>query len=160
MTQPDRAEPPAIPDAVVAPKSRWRLPLVWLVPLIAALAGGWLAVKTMLDKGPTVNITFRTADGIEAKKTRIRYRDIDVGTVTQVTLREDAEAVIVKAELAKQAAKLLVDDTRFWVVRPRITGGGVSGLGTLFSGVYVGLDAGESPIERYDFVGFRVVRQP
>jgi paraquat-inducible protein B len=156
MTPSDPSAPEPLPEAVAAPRSRWRLPLVWLIPVIAALAGGWLAVKSVLDKGPTVTITFRTADGIEAKKTRIRYRDIDVGTVTQVTLREDAEAVIVKAELAKQAAKLLVDDTRFWVVRPRITGGGVSGLGTLFSGVYVGLDAGESPIERYDFVGLDV----
>ena len=156
MTPPDRSEPAAIPDAVVAPKSRWRLPLVWLVPLIAALAGGWLAVKTVLDKGPTVKITFRTAEGIEAKKTRIRYRDIDVGIVTRVALREDAEAVIVTAELQKEAAKLLVDDSRFWVVRPRVSGGNVSGLGTLFSGVYIGLDAGQSPIERSDFVGLDV----
>jgi len=103
------------------------------VPLVAALAGGWLAVKAVLDKGPTVTITFRTAEGIEAGKTRIRYRDIDIGGVTQVALREDAEAVIVTAELAKEAARLLVEDSRFWVVRPRITGGGVSGLGTLLT---------------------------
>jgi paraquat-inducible protein B len=156
MTEPQGNESAAIPDAVVAPKSRWRLPLVWLIPLIAALAGGWLAVKTVMDKGPTVKITFRTAEGIEAKKTRIRYRDIDVGIVTRVALREDAEAVIVTAELQKEAAKLLVDDASFWVVRPRISGGSVSGLGTLFSGVYIGLDAGESPIERRDFVGLDV----
>ena len=156
MTQPDERAAGPIPEAVEAPRSRWRLPLVWLIPVIAALAGGWLAAKTYFDKGPTVTITFRTAEGIEAKKTRIRYRDIDVGTVTQVTLREDAEAVIVKAELAKEAAKLLVDDSRFWVVRPRVTGGGVSGLGTLFSGAYIGLDAGQSPIERYDFVGLEI----
>ena len=156
MTQPDERAAGPIPEAVEAPRSRWRLPLVWLIPVIAALAGGWLAAKTYFDKGPTVTITFRTAEGIEVKKTRIRYRDIDIGTVTRLALREDAEAVIVTAELAKEAAKLLVDDSRFWVVRPRVTGGGVSGLGTLFSGAYIGLDAGQSPIERYDFVGLEI----
>ena len=156
MTSADGNGPGSIPDAVAAPRSRWRLPLVWLIPVIAALAGGWLAVKTVYDKGPTVKITFRTAEGIEAKKTRIRYRDMDVGIVTGVALREDAEAVIVTAELQKEAAKLLVDDASFWVVRPRISGGSVSGLGTLFSGAYIGLDAGQSPIERRDFVGLDV----
>lgn len=156
MTQPDPNEPSAIPYAVAAPRSRWSLPLVWMIPVVAALAGGWLGVKAVRDQGPTVTITFRAAEGIEAKKTRIRYRDIDIGTVTQVTLRGDADAVVVTAELAKEAAKLLVDDSRFWVVRPRITGGGVSGLGTLFSGVYIGLDAGQSPAARRDFVGLDI----
>jgi len=106
MTQPDPNEPAAIPHAVAAPPSRWSLPLVWLIPVVAALAGGWLAVKSVLDKGPTVTITFSAAEGIEAKKTRIRYRDIEIGTVTQVALRSDADAVVVTAELAKEAANL------------------------------------------------------
>jgi len=156
MTQPDGSEPDAIPEAVAVPRSRWRVPLVWIIPVVAALAGGWLAVKSVLDKGPTVTITFRTAEGIEPKKTRIRYRDIDIGGVTRVTLSEDTEAVIVTAELAKEATKLLVEDSRFWVVRPRITGGGVSGLGTLLSGVYIGLDAGQSRVERRDFAGLEI----
>ena len=118
MTQPEQSGPDAIPEAVEAPRSRWRLPLVWLIPAIAALAGGWLAVKSVLDKGPTVSIEFHTAEGIEAGKTRVRYRDIDIGVVTQVVLREDAQAVVVTAELAKAAAQLLVEDSRFWVVRP------------------------------------------
>ena len=124
--------------------------------MIAALAGGWLAVKSVLDKGPTVSIEFRTAEGIEAGKTRVRYRDIDIGAVTQVVLKEDAQAVVVTAELAKEAAQLLVEDSRFWVVRPRITGGGVSGLGTLLSGAYIGLDAGQSVASRREFVGLEV----
>ena len=124
--------------------------------MIAAVAGGWLAVKSVLDKGPTVSIEFRTAEGIEAGKTRVRYRDIDVGAVTQVVLKDDAQAVVVTAELAKEAAQLLVEDSRFWVVRPRITGGGVSGLGTLLSGAYIGLDAGQSVASRREFVGLEV----
>jgi paraquat-inducible protein B len=110
----------------------------------------------VLDKGPTVSIEFSTAEGIEVRKTRVRYRDIDVGAVTQVVLREDAQAVIVTAELAKEATQLLVEDSRFWVVRPRITGGGVSGLGTLLSGAYIGLDAGQSVAPRRQFVGLEV----
>lgn len=156
MTQPEQFGPHTIPEAVEAPRSRWRLPLVWLIPAIAALAGGWLAVKSVLDKGPTVSIVFHTAEGIEAGKTRIRYRDIDIGVVTQVVLREDAQAIVVTAELAKAAAQLLVEDSRFWVVRPRITGGGVSGLGTLLSGTYIGLDAGHSAAPRQKFVGLEV----
>ncbi len=156
MTQPEQVGPETIPEAVEAPRSRWRLPLVWLIPVIAALAGGWLAVKSVLDKGPTVTIEFRTAEGIEAGKTRVRYRDIDIGAVTQVVLKEDAQAVVVTAELAKEAAQLLVEDSRFWVVRPRITGGGVSGLGTLLSGAYIGLDAGQSVTSRRTFVGLEV----
>ena len=156
MTQPEEAGPDTIPEAVEAPRSRWRLPLVWLIPVIAALAGGWLAVKSVLDKGPVVSIEFHTAEGIEAGKTRIRYRDIDIGAVKQVVLKENAEAVVVTAELAKEAAQLLVEDSRFWVVRPRITGGGVSGLGTLLSGAYIGLDAGQSVVSRRAFVGLEV----
>ncbi len=156
MTPSEHVGPDTIPEAVAAPRSRWRLPLVWLIPVIAALAGGWLAVKSVLDKGPTVSIEFRTAEGIEAGKTRVRYRDIDIGAVTQVVLREDAQAVVVTAELAKEATQLLVEDSRFWVVRPRITGGGVSGLGTLLSGAYIGLDAGQSVAARRTYVGLEV----
>jgi paraquat-inducible protein B len=109
-------------------------------------------------QGPTVSIVFHTAEGIEAGKTRVRYRDIDIGVVTQVVLKEDTQAVVVTAELAKEAAQLLVEDSRFWVVRPRITGGGVSGLGTLLSGAYIGLDAGESVKSQRKFVGLEVPR--
>jgi paraquat-inducible protein B len=159
MTRPDHSPedlPAAIPEAVAAPRKRWRVSLIWLVPLIAAVAGGWLAVKAYRERGPTVTITFRTAEGIEPNKTRIRYRDIDIGGVTQVALRDDAEAVVVTAQLARQAAPLLVEDSRFWVVRPRISGGSVSGLGTLLSGAYIGFDVGQSVNERRDFVGLEV----
>jgi paraquat-inducible protein B len=159
MTKPDDStqSPSApVPEAVAAPRRRWRIPLVWLVPLIAALAGGWLAVRAVLDKGPTVTITFRTAEGIEATKTRVRYRDIDIGVVTKVALREDTEAVVVTAKLQKEATRLLVDDSQFWVVRPRISGGGISGLGTLVSGAYIGMDVGKSVLEQRDFIGLEV----
>ncbi len=153
---PDQRDPQGaadFPEAHVAPRSRWRLQLVWLVPLVALLVGGWLAVQAILEKGPTVTITFKTGDGLEAGKTKLKFKDVEVGLVKSVTLAKDLRTVVVTAELAKDASKMLVDDTRFWVVRPRISGGTVSGLGTLLSGSYIGMDAGTAKQSRRDFVG-------
>lgn len=126
-------ELPDLPEAVAAPRARWRLQVVWLVPIVAVLIGGWLAVKAVLDEGPKIAITFITGEGLEAGKTRIKYRDVDIGVVKEVSLSRDHKHVIATAEVVKDASDLLVDDTRFWVVRPRISGGTVSGLGTLLS---------------------------
>jgi len=147
---------PDIPDAVAAPKSGRSLQLVWLIPLVAALVGGWLAVKAIVDKGPTVTVTFLTAEGLEKGKTKVRYKDVEIGLVTEVALSPDTSRVVVTAELVKDANKYLVEDTRFWVVRPRISGGTVSGLGTLLSGSYVGVDIGKSASPRHEFVGLEV----
>lgn len=146
-------ELPDLPEAVAAPRARWRLQVVWLVPIIAVLIGGWLAVKAVLDEGPKIAITFITGEGLEAGKTRIKYRDVDIGVVKEVSLSRDHKHVIATAEVVKDASDLLVDDTRFWVVRPRISGGTVSGLGTLLSGSFVGMDAGSSPKARQQFTG-------
>lgn len=150
-----RDEPgsPNFPEAVVKPRSRWRLQLVWLVPLVAVLIGGWLAVQAVLQKGPTITISFKTGEGIEAGKTKIKYKDVDIGVVKSVALSKDHGGVVARAELAKDATSLLVDDTRFWVVRPRVSGGTVSGLGTLLSGSFIGTDVGTQAKARRDFVG-------
>jgi paraquat-inducible protein B len=151
--QNDGPGPPDFPEAVATRRSRWRLQLVWLVPLIAVLIGGWLAAQAVLQKGPTITIAFKTGNGIEAQKTKIKFKDVDIGVVKSVTLSKDRRNVIVSAELAKQASSVLVDDTRFWVVRPRISGGTVSGLDTLLSGSYIGVDVGTNSKPRRDFVG-------
>lgn len=130
--------------------------MVWLIPLVAALVGGWLAVKGVLDRGPVITISFRTAEGIEAGKTKIKYKDVEVGLVTNVTLAPDLSGVIVTAELVKNAEHRLVEDTRFWVVRARISGGSVSGLGTLLGGSYIGLDIGKSSNKTRNFIGLEV----
>jgi len=147
---------PDIPDAVAAPRSGRSLQLVWLIPLVAALVGGWLAIKAIMDKGPTVTVTFATAEGLEKGKTKVRYKDVEIGLVTEVALSPDTSRVVVTAELVKDANKYLVEDTRFWVVRPRISGGTISGLGTLLSGSYVGVDIGKSANPRHEFVGLEV----
>lgn len=147
---------PDIPEAVAARKSRWSLPLVWIIPLVAALIGGWLAVKTVLERGPTITISFKTAEGIEAGTTKIKYKNVDIGEVKTINLSADRSTVIVTAQFTKQAESVLVDDTRFWVVRARVAGGSVSGLGTLVSGSYISLDVGKSTTARREFTGLEV----
>lgn len=144
-----------IPEAT-SRKSGRSISMVWLIPLVAALIGGWIAVKTQLDRGPTITIAFRTAEGIEAGKTRLKYNDVNIGEVKKVALSDDRSHVIVTAELLKETKNILVDDTRFWVVRARITGGQVSGLSTLLSGSYIGIDIGKSSKPRKKFTGLEV----
>jgi paraquat-inducible protein B len=138
------------------PKSRWSFQVIWLIPIVSALIGGWLAVKAVLEKGPEVTITFQNAEGLEAGKTKLKFKDVEVGLVKSVTLAPDLKRVIAKAELVKSFSPYLVEDTRFWVVRPRISGGTVSGLSTLLSGSYIGVDTGDSRKSRSDYVGLDV----
>lgn len=143
--------PPPLPR--VARPNRFRLSLVWLVPLIAVVIGASLLVRSLLATGPRIEIEFSTAEGIEAGKTEVRYKEVVIGRVEGVALRGDRQRVIVTVQLARSAASVARQDTQFWVVRPRIGAAGVSGLGTLFSGAYIGVDAGVSDTERDSFVG-------
>jgi paraquat-inducible protein B len=141
-----------IPHAVPAGRARWRIPAVWLVPLVAALLAGWLGIKTVLERGPTITIRFKSADGIEAGKTKLKYKDVQIGIVRSVSVSPDLKEVIVKADLAREVEPHLAEDARFWVVRPRIAAGTVSGLETLLSGAYIGVDAGKSGKGQREFV--------
>jgi paraquat-inducible protein B len=141
------------PEAIAVRRSRWRVQLVWLVPLVAVLIGGWLAVQAILEKGPTITISFETGEGLEAGKTKIKFKNVDIGVVNRVVLSPDHKRVVASAELSRDASSMLVDDTRFWVVRPRISGGSVSGLGTLLSGSFIGMDIGTKTGARRDFAG-------
>jgi paraquat-inducible protein B len=151
-----KPDAPELPEAVVATRSRWRMQLVWLVPIVALAIGGWLAVKAVLEQGPTITISFKTGEGLEAGKTKIKFKNVDVGIVKTVTLSPDSKRVVATADITKDATKLLRDDTRFWVVRPRISGGTVSGLSTLLSGSFIGMDVGNSDKARRGFVGLEV----
>ncbi len=150
---------PPVPDADEVPRAVPRKPgprtlqLVWIVPIVAALVGMGIAAKAILDKGPVITIQFDTARGIEAGKTKIKHKAVDVGVVRSVKLSEDHKHVVVSAEMDPAAKDFLVADTRFWVVRPRIAGGQVSGLGTLLAGSYIGADPGQSKQEQRHFVG-------
>src|SRR6201991_2956140 len=156
MARPPENPPPGrsdLPDAVAVPRSRWRLQWIWLGPVIAVLIGVWLAAQAILQQGPTITISFKTGEGLEAGKTKIKFKDVDIGVVKSVALSKDYARVIATAELTRDASSMLVDDTRFWVVRPRVSGGTVSGIGTLLSGAYIGTDIGNSKRERHDYTG-------
>jgi paraquat-inducible protein B len=138
------------------PRTRWAPSLVWLVPAIAAVIGGWLAFRAIFSRGPTVTITFYSAEGLEAKKTFIKYKSVDIGVVNSITLLEDRSGVKVTAQMSKDVEDLLVDDARLWVVRPRVSPTGISGLGTVISGAHIAFDPGHSKQRQRHFVGLEV----
>ncbi len=149
----NRAEGEA-PAAEVRAKRSFSI--IWVVPLVALVIGGWLAYKAFSEKGPTITITFESAEGLEAGKTKIKYKDVEVGEVTDIAINNDLSGVVVTAEMQKRAESYLTDQTRFWVVRARIGAGEVSGLGTLFSGAYIGIDPQEEGKQQKHFKGLEV----
>ncbi|MBN2061667.1 MAG: MCE family protein [Deltaproteobacteria bacterium] len=133
-------------------KKRTGLSMVWLIPLVTAIIGGWLIYKTLSEKGPQITITFRTAEGIEAGKTKIKYKDIEIGVVDSVYFSDDFSRVIVNASMGKESDPFLRRETQFWVVRPRLSLRGASGLGTLLSGAYIEIQPGQGGAHR-NFIG-------
>jgi len=134
----------SLPEAAVTRRKRLRISIVWIIPVLAALVAIGIAIQRLRSEGPTITIVMKGAEGIEAGKTFIRYKDVRIGLVSAVELSEDYSKVLVKAKIAKYAAGLMVADAKFWVVEPRISLSGISGLSTLLSGNYIGFQAGKS----------------
>jgi paraquat-inducible protein B len=151
MTEP--VEQRELPRAVVVKPKRFRLSIVWIIPVLAALVAIGIAVQRIRSEGPTITIVFKAAEGIEAGKTFIKYKDVNIGQVRAVQLTPDFTKVEVTAKMSKRAAGLMVEDAKFWVVRPTISLSGISGLNTLLSGNYIGFEAGTSANEESDFIG-------
>jgi paraquat-inducible protein B len=103
-----------------------------------------LVVHNLMQEGPTIVVTFKTGSGLTANKTEVKYRNVVVGQVSDVELADDQKSVNATIKLAKQAETFTREDSKFWVVRPRIGAGGVSGIDTLLSGDYIGADIGQS----------------
>ncbi|AHB06747.1 MULTISPECIES: intermembrane transport protein PqiB [Pandoraea] len=164
MTEPNdpqapKAPPPEaseLPTPTIEPRKRWAPSLVWLIPLVAAVIGLSLVAKALIERGPTVVIDFKTAEGLEAGKTKVKYKEVDIGTVKNIELSDDLSHVRVTVDLTKNAKRFAVKDSRWWVVRPRVAGGSVSGLSTLLSGAYIGADAGKSRESVSHFTGLEV----
>jgi paraquat-inducible protein B len=148
--QPSALEREELPEVEV--RKRRGISLVWLIPLVAGAIAIWLGYTTLQEKGPTIRVAFDNAEGLEAGKTRVRYRNVEVGLVDQVTLSEDLSHIVVGASLDRSMAAHMREGTQFWIVRPRVGLGGVSGLGTLLSGAYVEFDPGDGPTTQ-EFVG-------
>ena len=148
----ERIQSSLVPESRTLSRSRTRISLVWVIPIVAALVGAWVAVTRIESEGPKITIVFGSADGLEAGKTKIEYKGVEVGTLTSIELSPDRRQVLATAQMAPKTEDFLVDDTQVWVVRPRVSGANVTGLGTLISGAYLGMEIGSSKREKRDFV--------
>lgn len=143
-------------EPAVTRRRNWLPSLIWLIPIVAALVGVTLVARILIDRGSDIVVTFKTAEGLEAGKTAVRYKDVQIGTVQSIRLANDRSHVRVRVQLKKEANGFTAADTRFWVVRPRLDTSGISGLGTLLSGAYIGADAGSAEDSADEFTGLEV----
>ncbi|HHH43608.1 MAG TPA: MCE family protein [Gammaproteobacteria bacterium] len=153
MTMPNQpGDIEEVPEAIVDAESKG-FPVVWLLPLVALLVGGWLFYKTESEKGPEITVTFHTAEGIEEGKTQVKFRDVTVGTVNRVDFTEDLKAVQLSITMLAGTGEYLTDKSRFWVVKPRVGAGGITGLGTLLSGAYIAFEPNKAGKPQKAFTG-------
>ncbi len=156
MSEPPKPDLDDLPTAVSSRSLSARLPLVWVLPAVVILAGAFVVIREKLAQGSSIEITFHTAEDLEAKKTKIRYKDVEIGEVTDIHVSKDRKEVIVSAEIHRDASDYLVKDTNFWVVRPRVSAAGITGLGTLVSGAYISVEVGHSEERSNEFVGLEI----
>jgi paraquat-inducible protein B len=144
-------EPPELPQARVRQR-RWRLSVVWIVPIVAAIVAGYLTWGRLQELGPTITIQFTDVTGVRAGQTEIRYRGVPVGRVVSVELSDDEKSALVKARLRPENAALAKDGSVFWIVRPDVRSGDLSRLSTIVSGPYIEISPGGGKA-RSKFVG-------
>jgi paraquat-inducible protein B len=126
--------------------------LIWLVPVIAALASGWLIFKNMQATGPVIHIQFSNGNGLQANQTILKYRGVRIGEVRSVQLAGDLAHVVVEARLARSAKNLAREGSEFWIVRPEVGAGGLHGLETIVSGPFIQVEPGGGKLQR-SFIG-------
>lgn len=151
----NRLERDELPRPVVK-RRRFNASLIWLIPALAAAVGIGLVVNNWFQSGPNITISFQSAEGLDAGKTTVKYKNVVIGRVKKIYLSHDRSHVLVNVALEKSAEAFASQDTRFWVVRPRIGLGGVSGVGTLLSGAFIGADIGDSNKSEDEFKGLEI----
>ncbi|MFC6335284.1 MCE family protein [Pseudomonas sp. CCM 7891] len=147
---------PLTPSPLARPEikaRKARISLVWIVPIVAGLIGLSMAVHDLLNVGPKVTVSFLTAEGLEVNKTQVKYKNVVIGMVTDITLSEDRTHVLATIELNKTATLFTHAETQYWVVRPRIGAQGISGVDTLLSGAFISVDPGTSEKIEKNFTG-------
>ena len=158
MSDTDSAEQPQKTDLHRAtPVRASRFSPIWIIPIVAVLIGGWLIIDNYRNTGPLITLTMSTAEGIEAGKTKIKTRNVDVGLVEEVKLSEDLSHTLVMARINHDAEEILVEGSSFWVVKPRVSREGISGIGTVLSGAYIQMQPGKSNQQKREF---EVLEQP
>jgi paraquat-inducible protein B len=139
MTDQPTQSDSAIASADVKHKSKG-FSAIWVIPIVAAVIGGWMVFQNLLHEKPIVVVSFKNAAGVQAGKTLVKFRDITIGKVTEVTFGKDLGTILVTLEFEGIEHEHISAKTRFWIVKPRIGVGGVSGLDTLLSGAYIDAD--------------------
>src|SRR3954451_642070 len=134
----DIANAPPAPLQAITRRSH-RLSAIWLISLLAVAIAGWLVWDTISKEGPTIEVSFDSAEGLQAGKSPLKFKDIEFGTVKSLRLSPDNTHVVVTIATNAQAAPLLTEGAAFWVVKPRFFAGNLSGLDTILSGSYVGI---------------------
>lgn len=132
--------PDNLPAAVQ--RRRGRMSAIWVIPIVAVLVAGYLAFRTWSEEGPTITISFESAEGLTAGQTLVKHKNVTMGTLRSIKLSKDLSHVVLRVDMNKEAAPHLTTGTRFWVVMPRLGLSGVSGLDTLVSGAYIEMDPG------------------
>ena len=149
-------ELPNFPSVITKAQRRWAPQIIWIIPIVAILVGLGLMYKAVVDHGPTITVAFKSGDGLIAGKTNVKYKEVDIGLVKTVVLSEDHQQVLATIELNKDASDFSNKDTRYWIVRPRITASGVTGLSTLLDGPFIAADIGKSTEKIDSFVALEV----
>ena len=155
MTDPERppsidGQPPqrSMPPPAVHIRQR-RFSFVWIIPIIAAVIAIYLGYRTITQQGPLVTITFNNSEGLAVGQTQVKYKWVALGTLESIDLSPDNSHVVVKVRMNSVGTRFLTTHARFWVVRPRLSVTNLSGLDTLVSGAYIGVDPGR-PGGHYD----------
>ena len=146
------------PEASKKAAGKRKFSSIWIVPIIALLIGLFLVFRLVTEAGPTITISFKEGTGLEVGKTKVKYRNIEVGEVSSIDLKKDLSGVIVSVEMEPSAKSYLREKTRFWVVKPSVSGGNVTGLSTLLSGSYIGIEPAIEGQPKKNFTGLE--RQP
>ena len=134
-------------------KRKWTFPFVWIVPVIAAVVAGYLVYHRLREVGPTITIRFRDAAGLKPGQTPVLYRGVHVGEVSDISLSKDQHYAEVKVSLRRSAASIAREGSTFWIVRPRLDAGTITGLGTIITGPHISVTPGAGPAEKKHFVG-------
>ncbi|MDO6705314.1 MlaD family protein [Photobacterium sp. 1_MG-2023] len=137
---------PQLPHPVDVKRDRQISPL-WILPILALGLAAWLVFQAVSEAGQRITIHFDDAAGLEAGRTMIRYQGLEVGIVREVKLSEDLQSIYVAADIYPEAVQVLRKGTRFWLVKPKASITGISGLDALVSGNYIALLPGEGEPE-------------
>jgi paraquat-inducible protein B len=140
-----------LPKANVQKSGRY-FSIVWIVPVIAAILAAYLAYDHLQQSGPKITISFKDGSGLRTGQTPIKYRGVQIGEVIAVELSQDHQAVLVKARLQRSAASIAREGSVFWIVRPEVGIGNITGLGTVITGPEVDVLPGRGKAQS-EFVG-------